>query len=134
IDKYCTTLWEGYAICVTESPNPPPEPVIEVKVTTTSDPAVIEDANPGKRHESEAAEPVTVESTCACVDGEEKSATRDVDQLLLVLLRSHASALMEDAAKVSLVKAQNMATVVAIQAGVEALPPIVGTKWLNEDD
>ncbi|KAI5292014.1 hypothetical protein KEM52_006682 [Ascosphaera acerosa] len=95
IDKYCTTLWEGYAICVTESLNPVPPPAAnEVTIQSTpeqppaEEPAVptepaepippppVEDPEPEKHvekpREAAIAEPVFAETVCSCVDGEEK--------------------------------------------------------------
>ncbi|KAI5299365.1 DNA topoisomerase, partial [Ascosphaera pollenicola] len=80
IDKYCTTLWEGYAICVTEAITPLQKFIVpEVKPATSEVPvpevpAPAEDTVTDKRHDTEPADHVSAESHCACVDGEEKNA------------------------------------------------------------
>ncbi|KZZ86874.1 Peptidoglycan-binding lysin domain protein [Ascosphaera apis ARSEF 7405] len=92
INKYCTTLWEGYAICVTEAINPPPKPAVsEVKIAVAEEPVPVEETTTDKRQDVESVDPVTSESICACVDGEEKGAMKDVDHTLLSSWQNHAS-------------------------------------------
>ncbi|KAI5308403.1 hypothetical protein KEM55_005818, partial [Ascosphaera atra] len=84
IDKYCTTLWTGYAICVTEgipgaekvveekAPAPVPEraPIVDSPATDAT--LAVETPFSTKRQMDDTVEDLSSEISCECYDGENK--------------------------------------------------------------